>query len=66
MQAAVWSASPASIAQTWVAGRALFADGRIAGLDEPSLREEARLRAAAIVQRAGLDRDAPVETTLYS
>ncbi len=66
VQAAVWSASPASIAQTWVAGRALFADGRIAGLDEPSLREEARLRAAAIVQRAGLDRDAPVETTLYS
>lgn len=66
LQALVWSASPASITQTWVAGRPLFADGKIAGLDEAALREEARQRAAAIVHKAGLDQDVPVETTLYS
>lgn len=65
LQALIWSASPASIAQTWVAGRMLFADGRVSTLDEPSLRAEARERARAIVHRAGLDQNVPVTTTLY-
>jgi 5-methylthioadenosine/S-adenosylhomocysteine deaminase len=65
LQALVWSASPASIAQTWVAGRPRFVDGHVVGLDEPSLRSEARSRAADIVRRAGLDQQVPVETTLY-
>lgn len=65
LQALVWSASPASIAQTWVAGRPLYADGRVATLDEQSLRAEARERAAHIVRRADLGRHVPVTTTLY-
>jgi 5-methylthioadenosine/S-adenosylhomocysteine deaminase len=65
LQALVWSASPASIAQTWVAGRALYAGGRVAGLDERSLRAEARERAASIAARAYRDADVPVRTTLY-
>jgi 5-methylthioadenosine/S-adenosylhomocysteine deaminase len=65
LQALVWSASPASIASTWVAGRALFDDGRVVTLDEPSLRAEARDRAASIVRRAGLGEHVPVTTTLY-
>jgi cytosine/adenosine deaminase-related metal-dependent hydrolase len=54
VQALVWSASPASIAQTWVDGRAVYADGSVRTLDERGLRTEARERAAAIVGRAGL------------
>lgn len=54
LQALVYSASPASIAQTWVDGRALYRDGKVHTLDEKSLRAEARERAAAIVKRAGL------------
>ena len=65
LQALVWSASPASIAQTWVAGRALFTDGAVVTLDEADLRAEARRRAADIVRRAGLDKEVPVNTTLY-
>ena len=65
LQALVWSASPASIASTWVAGRPLFDDGRVVTLDEPSLRAEARDRAASIVRRAGLGEHVPVTTTLY-
>jgi 5-methylthioadenosine/S-adenosylhomocysteine deaminase len=66
LQALVWSASTASIAQTWVAGRTLFESGRVATLeDEPGLRREARERAASIVARAGLDQAVPTETTLY-
>ena len=64
-QALVWSASPASIAQTWVAGKPIFADNSISGIDEKGLRVEARERAAAIVERAGLTHDVPVTTTLY-
>ncbi|GAB2550446.1 amidohydrolase family protein [Leucobacter ruminantium] len=64
-QALVWSASPASIAETWVAGRAVFADGKVTTIDEQSLREEARERAATIVKLAGLDGDVPVTTNLY-
>jgi cytosine/adenosine deaminase-related metal-dependent hydrolase len=65
LQALVWSASPASIAQTWVAGRQLFDGATIATLDEQTLRIDARARASAIVRRAGLDQSVPVETTLY-
>jgi 5-methylthioadenosine/S-adenosylhomocysteine deaminase len=65
LQALVWSASSASIAETWVDGRRLFYDGRVVTVDEPGLREEARARAAAIVGRAGLQGDVPVTTSLY-
>jgi len=65
LQALVWSASPASIDSTWVAGRALFTDGQVVTLDEPSLRAEARDRAARIVRRADLGQHVPVTTTLY-
>jgi cytosine/adenosine deaminase-related metal-dependent hydrolase len=53
-QALVWSATPASIAETWVDGRRVFDGHRVTGLDEAALRAEARERAAAIVGRAGL------------
>jgi 5-methylthioadenosine/S-adenosylhomocysteine deaminase len=66
LQALVWSASPASIAQTWVDGRPLFVDGRVATVDEDQLRGEARERAARIVKRAGLDVGGiPTDTTVY-
>jgi cytosine/adenosine deaminase-related metal-dependent hydrolase len=66
VQALVWSVSPASIAQTWVDGRPLFKDGRVVTLDESALHLEARVRAADIVRRAGLEAaDVPVTTTLY-
>jgi 5-methylthioadenosine/S-adenosylhomocysteine deaminase len=66
LQALVWSVSSASIAETWVDGRRLFADGRVATVDERALHAEARERAAAIVARAGLVSDAvPVTTSLY-
>jgi 5-methylthioadenosine/S-adenosylhomocysteine deaminase len=65
LQALVWSASPASIAETWVAGQALLREGRVVSVDEPSLRAEARDRAAHIVRRADLGQHVPVTTTLY-
>jgi len=64
-QALVWSASPASISQTWVAGKAVFSDNTIHTIDETALREEVRERAAAIVKRAGLGEGVPTTTTLY-
>lgn len=65
LQALVWSASPASIAETWVAGERLFTGGDVTTIDETALRAEARERAAAIVARAGLTDEVPVTTTLY-
>ncbi len=66
LQALVWSATTASIEQTWVGGRALYRDGRVQSLDEPALFAEARERAAQIVHRAGLDRaDVQTTTSLY-
>ncbi|MCC7484281.1 MAG: amidohydrolase family protein [Burkholderiales bacterium] len=66
LQALVYSASPASIAQTWVDGRALYRDGRVQTVDEPALHREARERAAAIVKRAGLSRErTPTVSTTY-
>lgn len=54
VQSLVWSASPASIAETWVNGRRLFFDGQVATLDERAIRQEARQRALALRQRARL------------
>jgi cytosine/adenosine deaminase-related metal-dependent hydrolase len=67
VQALVWSATSASISQTWVNGRLVFADGRVRTIaDEPALRQEARERARALVLRAGLARpDVPVTTVAY-
>jgi 5-methylthioadenosine/S-adenosylhomocysteine deaminase len=66
VQALVWSVTSASIAQTWVDGRQVFSDGHVTGIDETALRAEARARAAAVAERAGLLRaDVPTTTTLY-
>lgn len=66
VQALVWSASPASIEQTWVDGRALFSGGKVHTIDEPVLFVDARRRAAEITQRAGLSAESiPKSTTLY-
>ena len=65
VQALVWSASPASISQTWVDGKPIFQDGKIQTIDENSLRIEARKRASEIVVRSGLGSWVPVTTTLY-
>jgi 5-methylthioadenosine/S-adenosylhomocysteine deaminase len=66
LQAVVYSVSPASIAQTWVDGKALFHDGKVHTIDEKALRAEARERAAAVVKRAGLSMaHTPTVTTTY-
>jgi cytosine/adenosine deaminase-related metal-dependent hydrolase len=67
VQALVWSASSASISQTWVGGRALFRDGAVTTApDESELRLEARERAARLIRGAGLDRDdVPLESVVY-
>jgi 5-methylthioadenosine/S-adenosylhomocysteine deaminase len=66
LQALVFSATPASVAETWVDGRPLYRDGRVLTLDEAALFADARQRAAAIVERAGLEKtDVPITTSLY-
>lgn len=65
LQALVWSVSAASIAETWVDGRRLFANDSVATVDETALRAEARERAAVIVERAQLTSDVPTTTSLY-
>lgn len=66
VQALVWSATTASISETWVDGRAVFRDGSVTTIDEGALRREARERAHALIRRAGLDRaDVPVTTAVY-
>ncbi len=66
LQALVFSASTASIVETWVDGRALYQGGKVQTVDEREVRQVARERAAAAVKRAGLHRDdVPVTTTLY-
>jgi len=66
LQTLVWSVSSASIAETWVDGQPLYRNGRVLTLDESDLRAEARVRAAEVARRAGLDaQDVPVTTTLY-
>jgi cytosine/adenosine deaminase-related metal-dependent hydrolase len=67
VQALVWSASSASIRETWVDGRALFRGGVvITAPNESELRDEARERAARLIHAAGLDReDVPLEFAVY-
>jgi cytosine/adenosine deaminase-related metal-dependent hydrolase len=66
VQALVWSASPASIAETWVGGKALFRSGKVQRIDEPALFSEARRRALEIATRAGLTAGSvPATTSLY-
>ena len=66
VSALAWSASAASVSQTWVDGRPCYRDGRVLGTDDSALHEEARARAAAIRDRAGLGRaDIPLTTALY-
>lgn len=65
LQALVWSASPASISQTWVAGRPLLVGNAVLTVDEASLRAQARERASTIVARAGLNSHVPTTTSLY-
>lgn len=66
-QALVWSATSASVAETWVAGRRLHRRGVVATIpDIGELIALARERAAAIVRDAGLDRpDVPTTSTVY-
>jgi 5-methylthioadenosine/S-adenosylhomocysteine deaminase len=54
VQALVWSASPASIAETWVDGKEVYSRGRVQRIDERALFHEARTRAVEITRRAGL------------
>lgn len=66
LSALVWSASTASVHETWVDGRPCFRDGRVVGIDEAALHVEARSRAADIRSRAGLSgEDIPLTTALY-
>ncbi len=66
LSALVWSASTASVHETWVDGQPCFRDGRVLGVDEAALHVEARNRAADISARAGLGRtDIPLTTRLY-
>ena len=54
VQALVWSASPASVAQTWVDGVPAMRAGRALNVDDAAILEEARGRAAEIRQRSGM------------
>lgn len=66
LQALVWSASTASIAQTWVDGVAVYRDNKVQTLDEGSLYVEARVRSTEIIKRAGLaNANVPKTTSLY-
>jgi cytosine/adenosine deaminase-related metal-dependent hydrolase len=67
VQAVVWSASPASIHETWVDGRRVYAEGTVITVrDEAALRFEAHERATALLRRAGLvDAEVPITTTAY-
>lgn len=67
LQALVFSASSASVSQTWVDGKAVYSDGKVHGVDEVEVRRKARELAAAAVVRAGLhdEEEVPVTTTLY-
>ncbi len=66
LQALVYSASTATIAETWVNGQPCFRNGRVQGVDEMQIKRKARELAAAAVVRAGLhEADVPTETALY-
>jgi len=61
----VWAASVASIAETWVDGRRLYREGRLATLDEADIKRRARVQARRTVERSGLSPDTPVTSTAY-
>ena len=66
LQALVFSASSASIVQTWVNGVPLFKDGKVQTVDEKEVKRKARELAKEAVRRAGLsDESVPTTTTLY-
>lgn len=66
LQALVFSASSASVLETWVDGRPCFRGGQVIGVDERELKKKARALAMAAIERAGLNRDdVPTKTTLY-
>lgn len=66
LQALVYSASVSSIAQTWVDGQPLYADGKLLTIDEKALKLRARDLAAKAAARAGLvSGDVSSTTTLY-
>lgn len=66
LQALVFSASSASIVQTWVDGVPLFIDGKVQTVDEKEIKRKARELAKEAVRRAGLnDESVPTTTTLY-
>lgn len=66
LQTLVFSATSASVRETWVDGKVVFRDGRVLGVDEDEIKRKARELAAAAVDRAGLTRaDVPTKTTLY-
>ncbi|MFC0220084.1 cytosine/adenosine deaminase-related metal-dependent hydrolase [Pseudochelatococcus lubricantis] len=66
LQALVFSASTASVSQTWVNGVKVYGEGKVHGVDERHVRRKARELAAAAVVRAGLHKDdVETATTLY-
>lgn len=66
LQALVFSASSASVVETWVDGKPCYRGGKVLGVDERALKQKARKLAATAVERAGLNRkDVPTTTTLY-
>jgi 5-methylthioadenosine/S-adenosylhomocysteine deaminase len=66
LQALVFSASSASVAETWVNGEPCYRGGKVLGVDEQQVRQKSRELAAAAVQRAGLNQEGvPTSTTLY-
>lgn len=67
VQTLVWSATSASIRETWVDGRCVYADGVVTTVpDEAALRAEARERADRLIRDSGLDRaDVPVTSSVY-
>ena len=54
LQALVWSASPASIAETWVDGTPVMRDARVLTVDETEIHDDARRRAMEIRTRSGM------------
>lgn len=66
LQALVFSASSATVEETWVNGAPVFQNGLVNGVNEDQLKKQARTLAANAVVRAGLDKEElPTSTNLY-
>jgi 5-methylthioadenosine/S-adenosylhomocysteine deaminase len=67
VQALVWSATSASVRETWVDGRRVYAAGTVRTVpDEAALRTEGRERADRLIRESGLDRaGVPVTSSVY-